>query len=213
MTENKKRIQRLTLAAFFAAIEIMMGFTPIGYIPIGTLSITTMHLPVILGSILVGPAFGAGMGFLFGLTSFLRATFEPGITSFVFTPFISIGSMKGNIWSLVICFVPRIILGILPAYLMRLGMKVSHKKRLSACIAAVISTIVHTIMVLGGIYLFFRVPYSAALSVSVKGLTAVLLGTISTNMVLEAILAGAVIPVLLQVLTPQAQRMGVLYAK
>jgi len=65
MLNNKKKIQRLTLAAFFVAIELIMGFTPIGYIPVGALNITTMHLPVILAGIIAGPAFGAGMGFVF----------------------------------------------------------------------------------------------------------------------------------------------------
>ena len=49
MIRNKQKIQRLTLAAFFVAIELLMGFTPIGYIPVGALSITTMHLPVKIG--------------------------------------------------------------------------------------------------------------------------------------------------------------------
>ena len=48
MSKNKQKIQRLTLAAFFIAIEVVMAYTPIGYIPVGALSITTMHLPVIL---------------------------------------------------------------------------------------------------------------------------------------------------------------------
>ena len=35
----------MTLAAFFAGMEVLMAFTPIGYIPMAGLSITTMHLP------------------------------------------------------------------------------------------------------------------------------------------------------------------------
>ena len=65
MNSQKKRIQQLTLAAFFVAIEVIMSVTPIGYIPVGALSITTMHLPVILAGVLLGPEFGAGIGFVF----------------------------------------------------------------------------------------------------------------------------------------------------
>ena len=82
MNRNKKRTQKLTLAAFFVAIEILMGVTPIGFIPVGAINITTMHLPVILSGIILGPVIGALTGFVFGLTSMLKATFAPGITSF-----------------------------------------------------------------------------------------------------------------------------------
>ena len=37
MNSQKKRIQQLTLAAFFVAIEVIMSVTPIGYIPVGAL--------------------------------------------------------------------------------------------------------------------------------------------------------------------------------
>ena len=113
MNSQKKRIQQLTLAAFFVAIEVIMSVTPIGYIPVGALSITTMHLPVILAGVLLGPEFGAGIGFVFGLTSCVRATMQPGITSFVFTPFVQVGNMHGNAFSLLIAFGPRILLGYL----------------------------------------------------------------------------------------------------
>ena len=69
MNSQKKRIQQLTLAAFFVAIEVIMSVTPIGYIPVGALSITTMHLPVILAGVLLGPEFGAGIGFVGSILS------------------------------------------------------------------------------------------------------------------------------------------------
>ena len=54
MNSKKNKIQQLTLAAFFVAIEIVMSLTPLGYIRVGATAITTMHLPVILASILLG---------------------------------------------------------------------------------------------------------------------------------------------------------------
>lgn len=210
MKKNRQKIQRLTLAAFFVAVEIAMGFTPIGYIPVGALSITTMHLPVILAGVLCGPAFGAGMGFVFGLTSFLRATFEPGITSFVFSPFITVGGITGNFWSLVICFVPRILLGWLSGVMFR-AMKAHLKHEAgAACLTAVINTVIHTAMVLGGIYVFFADKYAAALGVSTAKVGVLLLGVVGSNMILEAVLAGAAIPVLYRALKPSAERMGIL---
>ena len=111
MNRKKSETQRLTLAAFFVAIEIVLTTTQLGYLPIGPISITTMHLPVILAGIILGPGYGSVIGAVFGLTSVLNATFRPGLTSFCFSPFISIGNVSGNFASLLIAFVPRIFLG------------------------------------------------------------------------------------------------------
>lgn len=210
MTKNKQRIQRMTLAAFFAGIEVLMAFTPIGYIPMAGLSITTMHLPVILAGILGGPAFGAGLGFVFGMTSLIRATMEPSVTSFVFSPFITVGGVSGNFASLLICFVPRILLGVLSGYLYRLFLRLMHKSVPAAALSAVINTVLHTAGVLGGIYIFFGPQYASALGTGMRGLVVLLLGVVSSNMVLEAILAGVVIPVLVRALAPSAVRMGLM---
>jgi uncharacterized membrane protein len=208
MSKNKQKIQRLTLAAFFVAIEVVMAYTPIGYIPVGALSITTMHLPVILAGVLCGPAFGAGMGFVFGLTSFLRATFSPTITSFVFSPFITVGGISGNFWSLVICFVPRILLGFLSGVIFRALYKHMHNKALAAGITAAVNTVLHTAGVLGGIYVFFAPEYASALGTSLNGVIALLMATVTSNMLLETALAAVVVPLLYKALAPAAERMG-----
>jgi uncharacterized membrane protein len=64
--------------------------------------------------------------------------------------------------------------------------------------------------VLGGIYIFFGPQYASALGTGMQGLVVLLLGVVSSNMVLEAILAGVVIPVLVRALAPSAVRMGLM---
>lgn len=209
MSNNKQKIQRLTLAAFFVAIEIAMGFTPIGYIPLGPLSITTMHLPVILAGILAGPAFGAGMGLVFGITSFLHATFYPTATSFVFTPFITIGGIQGNFFSLIICFVPRIFLGWASWAMYNALAKKMKNHILASMITAIINTLIHTALVLGGIYVFFAPAYGQALGTSTAGVAVLLLGVVLNNTILEAVLAGIAVPALVKALQPSAERMGI----
>ncbi len=93
---NKTRIQKMTILSMFIAIELIMAMTPIGYLNLGAISITTMHIPVIFAGILLGPTEGAILGFVFGMTSFLKATFAPTITSFCFSPFYSVGDIHGN---------------------------------------------------------------------------------------------------------------------
>ena len=119
MNSNYSRIRQMTLAAFFIAIQAVMTLTQIGYIPVGAINVTTMHIPVILAGIFLGSRYGALVGFVFGLTSMLRATFAPGLTSFLFSPFITVGGISGNYASLLIAFGPRILLGWLSAKMFR----------------------------------------------------------------------------------------------
>ena len=103
--------------AIFGAIICIMAFTPfLGYIPLGFTRATIIHVPVIIASLLMGPKKGAALGFLFGLTSFINNTMNPTPTSFVFTPFYSIGDVSGGLGSIIICFIPRILVGVVPYF-------------------------------------------------------------------------------------------------
>lgn len=67
MRNNKTA--ELVLTALFAAIIIIMAFTPLGYIPLVVINATIIHIPVILGALFCGPKKGGFLGFIFGLTS------------------------------------------------------------------------------------------------------------------------------------------------
>ena len=205
MNRSKKRIQKLTLAAFFVAIEILMAVTPIGFIPVGAINITTMHLPVILSGIILGPLYGALMGFVFGLTSMLRATFAPGITSFCFSPFITIGGVHGNFWSLFIAFVPRITLGVLSFYIYLAMRRMKRSRITSSMVSAALNTLIHTLFVMGSIWVFFGNAYANAAGI---GVGAVIITVLTSNGILEIILAAIVIPALVRALKPAMERMG-----
>ena len=193
---RKQKLEKLTLFSILTAIQLLLFFTPLGFLPIGALSLTTLHLPVIIVSVILGPVYGLVSGFVFGLLSFLRNTFAPGLTSFVFSPFISYGIIRGNFWSLIICFVPRMLLGLIPAALLKL-FSFRNKRRYSkswrAAIVAFVATFAHTFLVLSGIFLFFGDEYASVLN-KTKDAIFVLLGTtIFTNGVLEAFLAAFVV--------------------
>lgn len=193
---RKQKLEKLTLFSILTAIQLLLFFTPLGFLPIGALSLTTLHLPVIIVSVILGPVYGLASGFVFGLLSFLRNTFAPGLTSFVFSPFISYGIIRGNFWSLLICFVPRMLLGLIPAALLKLfdfRNKRKYSKSWRAAIVAFVATFAHTFLVLSGIFLFFGDEYASVLN-KTKDAIFVLLGTtIFTNGVLEAFLAAFVV--------------------
>lgn len=201
----KQRTMDMTLAAIFTAIIIMMSVVPfLGYIPLGFMNATIMHVPVIIGAILLGPRYGAYFGLVFGLTSLVKATLTPNLTSFVFSPFITIGGYSGNMWSIVICLVPRILIGVAAYYVYELLIKLLHNKKggqtISLWIAGIAGSMTNTILVMNGIYLFFGKSYAAATNKMVEGIYQVILGVILTLGVPEAIIAGILTTAIVQVL-------------
>ena len=117
--KNEKTYE-LVLTALFTAIIVIMAFTPLGYIPLVVINATIIHIPVILGALFLGPKKGAFLGFVFGLTSFINNTFKAATASaFVFSPVLAynIDGVAGIFKSLYICFVPRILVGVVPYFI------------------------------------------------------------------------------------------------
>jgi uncharacterized membrane protein len=107
------------LLALFAAIILLMAFTNLGYIPLGVINATIIHIPVIIGALFLGPKKGAMLGFLFGLTSFINNTYKAATASaFVFSPVLAydLVGWTGIPRSIYICFVPRILVGVVPYF-------------------------------------------------------------------------------------------------
>lgn len=184
--------------AIFGAVICLMAFTPfLGYIPLGFTRATIIHIPVIIASILMGPKKGAALGLLFGLTSFINNTMNPTPTSFVFTPFYSLGDVSGGIGSVVICFIPRILTGIVPFFIYKLVMMCSkdetRKKGVSnigLILAGVAGALTNTLLVMNLIFVFFKEAYAAANEVAVSAVYTFILSVIGINCVPEAIVAG-----------------------
>ena len=197
--------------ALFTAIILALAFTPgLGYIPLGVTRATTIHLPVIIGSILLGPKKGAFLGGVFGLTSLINNTISPTVTSFTFSPFYS----GGNLWSLVICFVPRILIGILP-WLIYEGLKrlagrkgkVSiHLDTLFLGAAGLVTSILHTAMVMGLTWACFGQAYAGAKEVAYDALYRLILGVVAVNGLPEAAVAAVVTALVCRVLLKVLKR-------
>ena len=80
----------MVIVAALAALLIIMTVTPIGYIPIGPLAITVNMIPVAIGAVILGPAGGAALGLVFGLTAFANAAGVLGPSSLVGTALFSV---------------------------------------------------------------------------------------------------------------------------
>lgn len=191
MKNNKTK--EFVILTFFTALIILMAFTPfIGYIPLVFTKATTIHIPVIIGSIILGPKKGAFLGFIFGLTSFVNNSFiSPTVTSFVFTPIYSLGDFNTNWLSLVICFVPRILVGVVPYYVYKLIHKESET--IALLVSGIAGSLTNTLLVMNMIYLFFGESYAMAKEAAFEGFYSVILAVIGTNGVPEAIVAAILV--------------------
>lgn len=192
--------------ALFAALVIILAYTPmIGYIPLGFTRATIIHIPVIIASLMLGPKKGAAVGFVFGLTSLFNNTFNPTATSFVFSPFIQIGEMHGGIGSLIICFIPRILIGVVPYYVYRWVNKITSRweksgQNIALAIAGLSGALTNTLLVMNLIFLFFRDAYGTANGVASNAVYGFILSIIGINGIPEAIVAAIIVTLVGRVL-------------
>ena len=191
--KNQTNVKDMVATALFAALIIIMAFTPfLGYIPLGFTRATIIQVPVILASLMLGPARGALLGGIFGMTSFINNTINPTVTSFVFPPFYSFGGVEGGVPSIIICFLPRILTGVVPFYVYQGIKATARQKGNTAALAAagVTGALTNTLLVMNMIFFFFKDQYAAANNVAAGGVYRFILSIIGINGVPEAIISG-----------------------
>ena len=191
--------KNLAVTGLFGAIIFILAFTPIGFIPLPFVRATTIHIPVILGALLLGPKYGAALGFLFGFTSLINNTINPNLTSFVFSPFYHIpGAESGSYLALIVVFIPRILVGIIPWFFYRGLQKILPRRFEVANLAlsGVVGSLTNTFFVLHFIYLFFREPYASVVGEPVEMVYSFIMGLIVANGIPEAVVAGILVAAL-----------------
>ncbi|WP_331464201.1 ECF transporter S component [Velocimicrobium porci] len=198
MNNRSKKTTGLVQMSLFTAIIIIMAMVPgLGYIPLGVIRATIIHVPVIIGALVLGPKKGAILGGIFGLTSLINNTFAPTVTSFVFSPFYTMGEIHGGVKSLIICFVPRILIGIVAYYVYKLVRKVmknsKHSMVTALAISGVIGSLTNTLLVMNLIYLFFGESYAAVKEIAYEALYGTILVVIGTNGIPEAIVSAILV--------------------
>lgn len=200
-TSPSKRagIQSLVLTALFTALLLLMGFTPLGLIDLPFIKATTLHIPVIIGSILLGPWQGAFLGGMFGLLSIWKSTIAPSALSFAFSPLIPLpGETHGTPWALVIALVPRILVGVVPWFVVKLFEKLPGNPtamRTVGCVAAGITgSAVNTVLVMGLMGLTLSGAFAAVKGIGGDAVWGAILGIVFGNGVPEAAAAAVLTP-------------------
>ena len=69
MKTQKHDTRQMVSVALMAAIVIVLANTPLGMIQLPIIKATTVHIPVIIGAILLGPSAGAILGAVCGICS------------------------------------------------------------------------------------------------------------------------------------------------
>ena len=108
MKTRKRDTRWLVLLALFVAIEIFLNVTGIGLIPLPLIKASTLHIPVIIGAVLMGPLAGGILGGVFGLCSIWSNSTAPGLLSFAFSPFLAT-SAAGAVKTIWIAFGCRVL--------------------------------------------------------------------------------------------------------
>lgn len=190
---NNNILSKRVVVSIFTAIIIIMTIIPnLGYIYTPWVRITVIHVPVIVVSILYGKSLAIFMGIIFAVSSLLINTFNPNILSFLFSPFYKFGEIGGGMASLIICFIPRIIMAIVASILYR-----KNCKKVYLLFLGFISSLCNTFFVLLGIYIFYFDEFIKIKNIPKDGAYVTIALLLSINGILEAIVAGILVSMII----------------
>ena len=200
MNKRVRDTRWLTSVALMAAIVILLANTPLGMIQLPVIKATTVHIPVILGAILLGPLAGSILGGVFGICSMISNTTAPTLLSFAFSPFMSMTGIPGAakaVWISVGC---RILIGLISGWLWILLKKCKVNTMIALPVTGFAGAMTNTVFVMGSIYFLLAKEYAAAKSVAVDAVWGLVLGTVTASGIPEAIAAAVLVALIGKVL-------------
>ncbi len=177
--KNRKTLKMVQLA-ILTAIVLIFAFTPIGYLKTPAVEITFLCIPVAVGAIVLGPAEGAFLGLVFGLTSFFQAATA---TSTFGAALMNISPVS----TFVLCIVPRVLCGLLPAFVFRALSRIKKLRILPHALASFSCAALNTVFFVGGLMLLFgRSDYISGMQAG-KTVLAFAAAFVGLNGVIEAV--------------------------
>lgn len=206
MEKKSKDTRWLTSVALMAAVVILLANTPLGMIQLPIIKATTVHIPVILGAILLGPMAGAILGAVFGVCSLISNTVTPTLLSFAFSPFMSMTGMSGAVKAVWISVGCRMMIGIISGWFWILVKKCKLNHFIALPIAGFLGSMVNTVFVMGSIYVLLAREYAQARNVGVEAVFGLVMGTVTASGIPEAIAAAVLVAVIGKVLLKVVKR-------
>ena len=209
MKTKKHDTRWMVSVALMAAIVIVLANTPLGMIQLPIIKATTVHIPVIIGAILLGPSAGAILGAVFGVCSLISNTMAPTLLSFAFSPFMSTTGIPGALKAIWISVGCRILIGVAAGWLWILLSKLKVGQLIALPIVGFIGAMVNTVAVMGSIYLLFAQEYAQAREVGVTAVWGLIMGTVTASGIPEAIAAAVLVLALGKVLIQVFKKMNI----
>jgi len=200
MNTKKHDTRYMVSVGLMAAIVVILANTPLGMIQLPIVKATTVHIPVIIGAILLGPTAGAILGGVFGICSLISNTMAPTLLSFAFSPFMSTTGIPGAIKAIWVSVGCRILIGLAAGWLWRLLKKIKLNQIVSLAVTGFVGSMVNTVTVMGSIYLLFAQQYAEAKDVAVTAVWGLIMGTVTASGIPEAIAAAVIVAVVGKVL-------------
>lgn len=200
MKAKKHDTSWMVSVALMAAIVVVLANTPLGMIQLPIVKATTVHIPVIIGAILLGPTAGAVLGFVFGMCSLISNTMAPTLLSFAFSPFMSTTGILGAIKAIWISVGCRVLIGVVAGWLWILLKKIRLNQIASLAMTGFVGSMVNTVTVMGSIYLLFAKQYAEAKEVAITAVWGLVMGTVTASGIPEAIAAAVLVAIVTKVL-------------
>lgn len=208
MKTKKHDTRWMVSVALMAAIVIVLANTPLGMIQLPIIKATTVHIPVILGAILLGPGAGAILGAVFGISSLVSNTMAPTLLSFAFSPFLSTTGIPGALKAIWISVGCRILIGVVAGWLWVLFTKIKLNQFIALPIVGFVGSMVNTVTVMGSIYFLFAQQYAEAKEVALTAVFGLVMGTVTASGIPEAIAAAILVLALGKVLVVVFRKMN-----
>ena len=208
MKTKKHDTRWMVSVALMAAIVIVLANTPLGMIQLPIIKATTVHIPVILGAILLGPGAGAILGAVFGICSLVSNTMAPTLLSFAFSPFLSTTGIPGALKAIWISVGCRILIGVVAGWLWVLFTKIKLNQFIALPIVGFAGSMVNTVTVMGSIYFLFAQQYAEAKEVALTAVFGLVMGTVTASGIPEAIAAAILVLALGKVLVVVFRKMN-----
>lgn len=141
-TKQRRQVFNLVIFAIFSAIILLLSLVPyLGFITIGPVSITIVHIPVLIGVMIMPLGYAAGLGAVFGLGSF--------IASFIYGS----GPIDLAFQNPLVSILPRVLFAVVASLIFYGFRQVQKTKYGDAIIFGVISVITNIFFLYGGLAL------------------------------------------------------------
>ena len=200
MKRRTKDTHWLVGVAMMAAVVVLLANTPLGLIQLPVIKATTTHIPVIVGSILLGPLAGGILGGVFGICSMISNTVAP------VAPFLSTTGLVGAVKAVWVSIGCRILIGVVAGWLW-IALKKCKVNDLAALpIVGFVGSMTNTITVMFSILFLFRAEYAAAKNIAMEAFYDFVMGVVTGTGVLEAIVALILVTVITKALLKVLRR-------